>query len=300
MAVDNLELDVHSSEVFGILGHNGAGKTTIVRLLNGLLLPSTGHISVMGLNPTTEGAVLRRHTGVLTETPALEELLTARDNLRIYARLYNVPRTEITGKIQKLLHTFDLTDHADEKVRGYSKGMKQRLALARALLHDPDLLFLDEPTEGLDPLAAYHVRDLIMELSREKKRTVLLCTHNLVEAQQLCDRVAVLEHGRLLALGTPTGLIRQLTDHMTQRLEIEVLPHNVAAALNILQTVPDITASSDGHNTITVQGAKYEMIPALISTLTNAGIEIYKVLPHESSLENVYFALHGKKEVSHE
>lgn len=122
VAVDNLELDVYSGEVFGILGHNGAGKTTIVRLLNGLLLPSAGQINVMGLNPTTEGAVLRLHTGVLTETPALEELLTARDNLCIYARLYNISRSEITDKIEKLLQMFNLIDHADQKVRGYSNG----------------------------------------------------------------------------------------------------------------------------------------------------------------------------------
>src|SRR5581483_466819 len=235
VAVDNLTLEVNAGEVFGFLGHNGAGKTTTVRLLNGLLTPDTGRMRVMGMDPTTQGPALRRRTGVLTETPALEELLTARDNLSIYASLYNVPRNEIATKVQKLLMTFNLSDRADDRVRSFSKGMKQRLALARALLHDPEILFFDEPTEGLDPLAAHDVRELISKLSHEEKRTVFLCTHNLAEAQQLCDRVAVLEHGRLLTSGTPMELVRQLADHMPARVDIEGSSHQLSAALDTLR-----------------------------------------------------------------
>jgi ABC-2 type transport system ATP-binding protein len=292
VAVDNLTLEVNAGEVFGFLGHNGAGKTTTVRLLNGLLTPDTGRIRVMGMDPTTQGPALRRHTGVLTETPALEELLTARDNLSIYASLYNVPRNEIATKVQKLLMTFNLADRADDRVRSFSKGMKQRLALARALLHDPEILFFDEPTEGLDPLAAHDVRELISRLSHEEKRTVFLCTHNLAEAQQLCDRVAVLEHGRLLTSGTPMELVRQLADHMPARVDIEVSSPHLSAALDTLRAVPGVTAHAQGSASITLLGAEHEMIPDLVATLVAASIPVYRVSPHEPSLEDVYFALH--------
>src|SRR5512136_688052 len=146
VAVDNLSLDVHAGEIFGFLGHNGAGKTTTIRLLNGLLEPTSGSMRVLGLDPQADGPRLRLRTGVLTETPSLDERLTAWDNLSIYADLYEVPRKAVKSRISELLTEFDLADRAHEKVGGYSKGMKQRLALARALLHNPRVIFLDEPT----------------------------------------------------------------------------------------------------------------------------------------------------------
>ncbi len=144
VAVDKLSLEVHAGEIFGFLGHNGAGKTTTVRLLNGVIEPTSGSIRVLDLDPQVDGPALRARTGVLTETPSMDERLTAWDNLSIYAELYGVPRTDVSTRIKDLLTEFDLADRAQEKVRGYSKGMKQRLALARALLHKPELLFLDE------------------------------------------------------------------------------------------------------------------------------------------------------------
>src|SRR5512144_2911484 len=220
-AVDRLTLDVRAGEIFGFLGHNGAGKTTTVRLLNGVLKPTSGQTRVLGLDPQTEGPAVRAQTGVLTETPSLDERLTARDNLSIYADLYNVPRVDVSGRVNSLLSEFELADRADEKVGGYSKGMKQRLALARALLHRPKVLFLDEPTAALDPVAARHGHTLVETLARREGCTVFLCTHNLVEAQKLCDRVAVMEHGRLVALGTPSELTRQYV----RRLDVEIEIH---------------------------------------------------------------------------
>ncbi len=291
-AVDKLTLEVCSGEVLGFLGHNGAGKTTTVRLLNGLLTPTEGQVSVLGLNPVAEGPALRRRTGVLTETPSLDERLTARENLRVFGELYNVPADELPARVDSLLTSFDLAERAAERVGNYSKGMKQRLALARALLHDPEILFLDEPTDGLDPVAARHVHELITGLSREKGRTVFLCTHNLVEAQQLCDRVAVLEHGRLLALGTPGELARQLGQRLG--LEIEVAPQRMPVALQTLKAakVSAESGGKDGH--ITVSGTDREKIPDLVATLVSAGVPIYRVMPQEPSLEDVYFALHGE------
>jgi ABC-2 type transport system ATP-binding protein len=170
MAVNRLSLEVHAGEIFGFLGHNGAGKTTTVRLLNGVIEPTSGDMRVLGLDPQVDGPALRARTGVLTETPSMDERLTAWDNLSIYADLYSVPRAEVCRRINELLAEFDLADRAKERVGGYSKGMKQRLALARALLHRPELLFLDEATSGLDPIAAHHVNDLIERTTWWKPR----------------------------------------------------------------------------------------------------------------------------------
>jgi ABC-2 type transport system ATP-binding protein len=178
--------------------------------MNGVLSPSGGSVRVLGLSPETDGPAVRRRTGVLTETPSLYEQLSARDNLAIFADLYDVPPDQVARRVDAALEMFELSDRAREKVGGYSKGMKQRLALARALLHQPDILFLDEPTAGLDPVAARAVHELIVRLSREEGRTVFLCTHNLTEAQRLCQRVAVMEHGRLAAVGTPGGTVAPL------------------------------------------------------------------------------------------
>ena len=295
VAVDHLDLEVYPGEVFGCLGHNGAGKTTTVRLLNGVLAPDGGTARVLGLDPLGDGPVLRRHTGVLTETPSLDERLTGRENLQIYAELYDVPPAEVPGRVESLLETFELTDRGDDRAGGYSKGMKQRLALARALLHQPEILFLDEPTAGLDPVAAHHVHDMITRLSHEQ-RTVFLCTHNLAEAQKLCARVAVLEHGRLVALGTPAELAQKLG--RSQRLEIEVAPDGVTAAVGVVKTSLGIADPALENSTLSVVGANREAIPGLVASLVAAGVRIYRVTPQEPSLEDVYFALHGEEEVS--
>ena len=295
-AVDQLTLEVQAGEIFGFLGHNGAGKTTTVRLLNGVLEPTSGGAQVLGLDPQVEGPALRAKTGVLTETPSLDERLTARDNLSIYADLYNVPRGDVPGRVNSLLTEFELADRADEKVGGYSKGMKQRLALARALLHKPELLFLDEPTSSLDPVAARHVHSLVENLARREGCTVFLCTHNLVEAQRLCDRVAVMENGRLVALGTPSELTRQYVKRLDIDLELD--PVQMDSALQILQDLPDLVVGTPKQEkdvlTMTLSGR--EAIPELLSVLVGKGLHIYRLAPQEANLEEVYFALHGGTE----
>jgi ABC-2 type transport system ATP-binding protein len=291
-AVDALTLDVHQVEVFGFLGHNGAGKTTTVRLLNGVLAPSEGHARVLGLDPATEGAALRRRTGVLTETPSLDEQLTARENLTIYAELYDVPAVEVPDRAATLLDDFALTDRADELVGGYSKGMKQRLALARTLLHAPELIFLDEPTAGLDPVVTRHVHELIQRLSRQGGRTVFLCTHNLTEAQKLCDRVAVLEHGQLVALGAPRELAQRLWKGV--RLEIELDKTQADVILDAARTVPgvrDVTWHAETE-IATAWVPDRDRIPDLLNAMVNAGGRVYRLSPQEPTLEDVYFSLH--------
>ena len=297
VAVSQLELTVQAGEVFGFLGHNGAGKTTTIRMLNGILTPTTGSARVLGLDPMVDGTQLRSRTGVLTETPSLDERLTGRDNLTIYADLYRVPKDEVQARVDELLTGFDLIDRADDKAGGYSKGMKQRLALARTLLHKPEILFLDEPTSGLDPVAARQVHEMILQTTRQQGHTVFLCTHNLVEAQRLCDRVGVMEHGKLVALGSPRDLARQLVTNLT--VDFEVDAGSVPGALQAL-TAGGVTASAGQQaGTILVSGAAREQIPDQVSLLVNAGIRIYGVTPQEPTLEDVYFALHGEEPVQH-
>jgi ABC-2 type transport system ATP-binding protein len=294
-AVDQLDLTIYSGEIFGLLGHNGAGKTTSIRLLNGVLAPSAGTARVLGLDPLAEGPALRQRTGVLTETPALDERLTGYENLSVYAELFGVPRQAVAQRIDTLLATFELSERAAERVSGYSKGMQQRLALARTLLHEPELLFLDEPTSGLDPVATRQFHQLITHLSRAQGRTVLICTHNLAEAQQLCDRVAVLEHGRLLALGTPTALIRQT--HRALRLELEVAESCCATTLAQLARYDGLRAHAEAGGRIVISGAERDCIPDLLADLVQAGVRLYRVNLQEPSLAEVYFALHEEHQL---
>jgi ABC-2 type transport system ATP-binding protein len=295
-AVDQLSFEVHAGEIFGFLGHNGAGKTTTVRLLNGVIDPTSGSMRVLGLDPQVDGPALRVRTGVLTETPSLDGRLTAWDNLSIYADLYGVPRKTIKPRIQEMLTEFDLADRANEKVGGYSKGMKQRLALARALLHKPELLFLDEATSGLDPVSAHHVNELIERMARREGCTVFMATHNLVEAQRLCDRVAILEHGRLVALGTPTELTRQYVRRLD--VEVEVAEEQIPTTLRVLRSLSQLVlgepAKPNGALVVTIN--KRESIPDVLAALVQNHIRVYRLAPQEANLEQVYFTLHEEKE----
>ncbi len=294
VAVDHLSLEVERGEIFGVLGHNGAGKTTTVRLLNGVLGPTEGSAQVLGLDPVSEGVELRKRTGVLTETPSIEERLTARDNLSLYAALYDVPQAEVAGRVDDLLETFHLADRADEKAGGFSKGMKNRLALARSLVHHPEVLFLDEPTAGLDPVLARSVHELIIQLSQHEGHTVFLCTHNLNEAQRLCHRVAVLGRGRLLALGSPQELGRQWVTTLKTTLEVEPARADEAIGWLADRGVEVLDHTVPGH--MTIQGVGHEGTPELVRALADQGIPIFAVVPQEATLEDVYFALQGEME----
>jgi ABC-2 type transport system ATP-binding protein len=199
LAVDSLNLDVHEGEVFGFLGPNGAGKTTTVRMLTSLIGPTSGTALVNGFRLGEQDTEIRRTVGILTETPGMYDNLSAEFNLEIYANLYEV--NDPKGQVEKYLRMLGLWDRRQDEAGTFSKGMKQKLAIARSLLHEPRILFLDEPTAALDPEASHLVRDFIAELSKEG-RTIFLCTHNLDEADRLCDRIAVFKT-RLLVLDTP-------------------------------------------------------------------------------------------------
>lgn len=290
-ALDGLDLAVRRGEVLGLLGHNGAGKTTTVRLIAGLITPTDGRVSVDGLDPHLDGEVVRRRLGVLPSQAAVDDRLTGRDNLRFTADLYDLPRSGLEARISHLLGELGLQGREDERAGSYSTGMRQRLSLARVLLHDPDVLLLDEPTASLDPVAARQVRDIVAGLGARKERTVVLCTHDLTEAQRLCDRVAILEHGRLSALGAPMDLARA----WDAEVAIEVHPDDVATALTV-DAVAGVTATRANDHQVRFPGAARSEIPRLVHALSGAGVRVYGIDRRELSLEDVYLRLHAAAE----
>jgi ABC-2 type transport system ATP-binding protein len=284
LAVDQLTLEIPEGEVFGFLGPNGAGKTTTVRILTSLINPNSGTARVNGFKIGEEDQEIRRSVGVLTESPGLYDNLSAKRNLEIYASLYEVDDPQ--GQVGKYLQMLGLWERRHDEAGTFSKGMRQKLAIARALLHEPRTIFLDEPTAGLDPEAARLVRDAINEIKQEG-RTIFMCTHNLDEADRLCDRIAVFK-SHLLVLDTPKNLRAQLFGrkvvfHLTQSDEalaaqVQELPFVSEATFienKLLVTLDD----PESHN------------PDIIRLLVRADADIQFVGELRRSLEDVYLQL---------
>jgi ABC-2 type transport system ATP-binding protein len=281
-AVENLSFSVQPGEVFGLLGPNGAGKTTTVRMLSGLLRPTSGTARVCGHSlGEGEGEALRRSVGLLTEQPGLYDRLTARENLRFFIRLHELDEAQAWRRAHSYLERFGLAGREEEPCGGYSKGMRQKLAIVRALVHDPEVLFLDEPTSGLDPEAARLVRDAVAELAADG-RTIILCSHNLAEVEQLCARVAVVRT-RLLAEG-PIGVLRKRGSVLEVRLEGEASQAGQPLdALGVGWTANGpllrITLLSEGQ------------APEVVSALVHAGLRVRSAIPSARSLEDFYLEL---------
>jgi len=289
-ALQDFELSTAAGEVLGLLGPNGAGKTTSVRLANGLINPSSGNIRTLGLDPIAQGDQIRAKTGVLTETPALYERLTARQNLAFFGQLMGMSAEDCRQRSQELLSYFDLTERADDRAGTYSKGMKQRLALARALLHRPRLLFLDEPTSGLDPEAAAQVHELIATLRDTQDQTVLLCTHNLFEAQRLCDRLAIMNRGKLLAMGSLDELRREVMPGLWAELRFYQPPE--PAAFNAVRAVSGVMQVEElDAQTWRLQAQEEAVLPQVVTALTAQAAQITALRPNQASLEDIYFKL---------
>jgi ABC-2 type transport system ATP-binding protein len=296
-AVDKITFRVEQGEVFGLLGPNGAGKTTTVRLLNGILPPSGGTMRVFGLDPATQGGQVRSQTGVLTETPSHYERLSARDNLRFFGTLTGIPEAELPNRVDEMLTFFDLFHRGGDKVETFSKGMKQRLALARALIHRPPLLFLDEPTSGLDPEAAQQVNELISGLSRRSGQTVVLATHNLLDAQRLCDRVAILNKGRILAIGSLVELAQKLWP--VTWVDIDLRGALAESAAEKIKALRGVIQASGENESLAVQVEAQEIIPLVVAALASEQFPILKVNPRDYTLEDIYFALQaGENEMA--
>jgi len=289
-AVEGLTLEIAQGEVFGFLGPNGAGKTTTVRLLSTLISPTAGEAWVAGqqIGISEEvNAVIRRSVGLLTEVPGLYERLSAEQNLRIFSGLYDVADGEI--QVKRYLQLMDLWNQRKDPVASFSKGMKQKLAIARALLHEPRVLFLDEPTSGLDPESARMVRESIAEL-RAEGRTVFLCTHNLVEADQLCDRVGIMRQ-HLLRVDTPEHLREELWEpQVTFRMRGR--PASYQTLLSALPFVRSVTLSGDTLTATLTSGAeRQEATAAMVRRLVEAGADLFSVGEASHSLEDAYLTL---------
>lgn len=284
LAVDRLTLEVDKGEVFGFLGPNGAGKTTTIRMLTSLVAPTSGSAIVNSHVIGEDDINIRRSVGLLTETPGMYANLSAKYNLEIYANLYEVE--EVQGQVDKYLHMLDLWDRRHDEVGTFSKGMRQKLAIARALLHEPRILFLDEPTAGLDPESARLVRNFITEL-RQEGRTIFICTHNLDEADKLCDRIGVFKT-HLLMVDTPHNLRSQLFGRKVV-FHLREINESITTIVQDLPFVKD-TRIIDNKLLVTIDDPESNN-PDIIRELVSAGADVQFVGELRRSLEDVYLQL---------
>jgi ABC-2 type transport system ATP-binding protein len=295
VAVDDVSFEIQEGELFGLLGPNGAGKTTTVKMLTTLLIPTAGAASVKGFDVVHQAEEVRKRIGfIFGGERGLYWRLSGIDNLRYFASLYSIDPDVTKKRIPYLLDMVGLNGRGDEKVQGYSRGMKQRLHVARTLLHDPDVLFLDEPTLGLDPVGAREFRQVILNLQSEKK-TILLTTHYMFEADALCDRIAVINHGCIIALDTPGGLKAHVSDLNVVEVETFGAPESAIEKLRALPFADSLSIEEQGQKQIllvqTARGA--EAVPDVMSALD--GLKVGRVIVREPTLEDAYVRLVGGK-----
>jgi ABC-2 type transport system ATP-binding protein len=286
-AVKDLSLEIISGSVFGFLGPNGAGKTTTIRLLLGLLEPTGGSAQVFDFDTHRHANRIRELSGALLEHHGLYERLSAEDNLEFYGRVWRFPRSERQARKKEVLTQMGLWDRRGEQVVKWSRGMKQKLAVARALFHRPALIFLDEPTAGLDPVAAASLRDDLAALAEREGVTVFLSTHNLTEAEKLCHRVGVIRAGRLLAVGTPAEL-RSMIGVNRREIYGRGLSMQLVELLRARPEVIDVRLVNQ-HLVLDLEGQS-EMAP-LVNLMLRAGVEIEEVRRSTVSLEEVFLTL---------
>ena len=277
-AVRRVSLALEEGEVFGFLGPNGAGKTTTVKLLGGMLTPTEGSCRVLGLDPAGEPEKVHARMGVVTEHAQMYDELTGMENLIFYGAVFGLQAGEAQRRADALLERLELGEARDRKLAAYSTGMRQRLSLARALIHRPKVLFLDEPTSGLDPESAQNVNRLIRELAAGEGITVFLCTHQLRYAQEICTRFGLIEEGRLLAEGTLEDLRRRVLTGAVLQLRAVNLPAGLPLRA-IGEGRYETPIRSDGE------------IPGIVRRIVEGGGDIYGVSVKRPSLEDIYFAL---------
>jgi ABC-2 type transport system ATP-binding protein len=295
VAVDGISFDVRDGELFGLLGPNGAGKTTTVKMLTTLLIPTDGSATILGHDIVREADAIRSRIGfIFGGERGLYWRLSAKDNLRYFADLYHVDPDVAKRRLPELLELVGLSGREDEKVEGYSRGMRQRLHVARCLLHDPQVLFLDEPTMGLDPVGARELRQVINNLVAQDK-TVFLTTHYMFEADALCERVAVINHGKIVALDTPEGLKRHVEDLSVIELEVFGIAPEMVDSLRQLEDVDTVSVENrDQKQALRVHShLGSAIVPQILQRLDGNGVRIGKVTVREPTLEDAYVRLVG-------
>jgi ABC-2 type transport system ATP-binding protein len=291
IAVDALSFMVERGEVFGLLGPNGAGKTTTLSMLSTILKITSGKAIVNGFDVAKQPSQVRRSIGIVFQEPSIDDRLTGRENLEMHANLYAVPGSEKTKRIEEVLKLVELEDRADSLMRTYSGGMRRRLEIARGLIHHPRVLFLDEPTLGLDPQTREHIWNYIMELSKRENITMVLTTHYMEEADKLCDRIAIVDYGKIIALDEPKQLKEGLEgDIITVKTGmVDELSHK----LKEMNSVKDMKAQEGELKLVVKDGEKF--IPRVVEIAANSGIHIESMSIHEPTLEDVFMHYTGRE-----
>jgi ABC-2 type transport system ATP-binding protein len=291
-ALEGISFQVSRGEFFGLLGPNGAGKTTTIGILTTRVMPTGGQAKIEGIDVAQNPVAVKRRIGVVPQVNNLDRSLTAREILQFHAEYFGVPKPQREHNARQLVERFELADRIDEKVTGYSGGMVQRLKIARALMHDPAILFLDEPTTGLDPQSRRSMWDLLSELNA-KGLTILLTTHNMEEADQLCRRIAIIDHGKLLALDSPAQLKRSVPGGYLIELQIrgEVTDSFVVA----LRSLPGVVDVKPDHDRVRIYADRADgLLANAMRLLSNDGVMVTDAHVAEPSLENLFLHLTGR------
>jgi len=291
-AVDHLSFQVLEGEVLGLLGPNGAGKTTTVRMLSCLVLPSEGSARVGGYDIRRDSLKVRQIVGLLTENPSLYERLTACENLDFFAEAYGLSDLqEKRNRIRELLEFMDLWERRNDKVATFSKGMKQKLAIARALVHKPPILYLDEPTSGLDPESAKAIRDLIERLSQHEKHTILLCTHRLEDAERLCSRVMIIRKGKTVIVGNPEELRDRMTSQPVLQVTLKKVNKKIIESVRKIKKVREVSVNKSACRLIITLDDAKSATPEVVRNVVYADGMVLSVNVIRPSLEEAYLKM---------
>jgi ABC-2 type transport system ATP-binding protein len=289
-AVDDISFEVYKGEVFGILGPNGAGKTTLIKMLSTLLHPTSGRAFVAGFNISERPGDVRKNIGMVFQEPTLDIELTARENLDFHARLYGMDRRKREERIKEVLEIVDLGEKADELVKKFSGGMQRRLEIARGLMHSPKVLFLDEPTLGLDAQTRRKIWEYINQLKEKRETTIILTTHYIEEAESLCDRVAIIDHGRIIAIDTPGKLKGRVGEDT-----ISLVADNLERLAKLLEPLDGIRVVKVTENLLISVSDGERIIPEIFSIAQENNIKISSINLKKSTLEDVFILMTGRK-----
>jgi len=291
-AVDNVSFDVPDGEIFGYLGPNGAGKTTLIRMLTTLIIPTGGSAKIAGFDVVTNPADVRRQIGVISQAMTSDLDLTGYENLDVYGRFYGVPARERKERIKYLLDMVGLSSRAGELVAAYSGGMRRRLEVARGLVHRPKILFLDEPSSGLDPQSRRVMWDLLRQIRQESLTTMFLTTHYMEEADALCSRIAIIDAGKVIVIGSPAQLKREISGSDIVSIAVEGLSDGLVSCVKALSFVRNLLVEDDTLRVSVDSGATN--LPALMDAIRSTGGKILSASIHEQSLEDVFIHFTGK------
>ncbi|MEJ2241812.1 MAG: ATP-binding cassette domain-containing protein [Candidatus Bathyarchaeota archaeon] len=293
-AVDHISFDVKKSEIFGLLGPNGAGKTTTIRMLSTLTRPTEGSAQIGGFDIVKQDNKVRQLIGLVSEKMIMYDRLTAKENLSFFGKLYNIPKTTLNQRIDELLSLVQLTKWKDSKVGTFSTGMKQRMNVVRALLNLPQVLFLDEPTLGLDPQSTVEVREFVKKINQENKTTIILTTHMMNEADILCDRIGIIDHGKIASLDTPTNLKNSISGENTTILTLEIanLTPDLIYTVRDLECVETVSQENTSHLKVHAHGeGSFDSIIDAIRAKKGNIVSIQNIQP---TLEDVFLHITGR------